>query len=821
MKISAKQETINMLSRADYFTLNSNVQKKIKEGCQKIINDLNFSLEAPGEYLSGYSTIAYVLPEESFEIVKCLEQKKLCEHYEKEAIEILQSIIYSVSDKVMEFIFNKLEEDTLAEGKSAFENLLVDFSEYTLRKFRALQCQPQKDFLNFIDRRYTDIKKIHDNSSVLNTLIGCFKKMLSLEFSPDVSRQSWNKVKLNMGSLLDDLDGDLTTVREKSITWLIKLFNLSDSVGIKCSVIRALNNALNYSRGAAAERQKELINTSAIMIFDFYIQYLQEDNLSFEIINEIDQYVRRFYLQYRESHAEDVKERLEKIKKLILLNSEYAYYCTLFFAFDLKLAWNDMAHHDYHLLLEENLQNSLIQNYIDTVQAGKSLKIWFKRLWSYRILNFNDMADGIILIKFLKLLGQEKPRIAWGLFEKLWDNFEFNDHVLTNKSAHYIKHNCICLLAGILKSQDLRIIKKVEKLLLGWTSHGYHLALSIEVLCMALQENVEIKHIIKFFDTISRYVIRKQELDSLNATMRLIVDSKNENFRSYSIVVLQALNKFPLKERTNWIYRLRPLELQHFSATVSQEELLEIFASLKIINNFTSHIDWLLAGEAGQGIVTKYPKELIQFLYEKYNYSVREWLNNTCSCLAQLDVSEIFNILYDLFIKVPKQENNLFHCNSIKLIADIYKRVLVLEKADTNDQARQQLSTQMKHYIDEGGKKVKFVIGILSHAEDPEMFSEIYIKIFSMLEDKGMIQEALRSLSCGIKCFSGFDGLAKHYYKLSELCKRWGSQEGISLDAKKELDEWSEKLQVYAEKESSRSKKDIAALKAQYGESVE
>ncbi|MES9685568.1 hypothetical protein ABWK22_22225, partial [Gottfriedia acidiceleris] len=116
-----------------------------------------------------------------------------------------------------------------------------------------------------------------------------FSEIFKLEYE-DTTLTDYNSISIGHGLL--KAENPLKSMRDEAIQFLMDLFGNSIDVNEMISIIEALNVSTHTPhRGNYGDEIEEMVKNNTKSIIQWYLSILEQNNLPFEVMKEIDKQV--------------------------------------------------------------------------------------------------------------------------------------------------------------------------------------------------------------------------------------------------------------------------------------------------------------------------------------------------------------------------------------------------------------------------------------------------------------------------------------------------------------------------------------------------
>jgi hypothetical protein len=409
------------------------------------------------EHLKMLKNYCYAAPDKSLEIIRYvlggLEEKPAevqniknlgeikgvsYEELNIGAIEILDRLKYIVIDTVIkelfEVVYSQKDEKIIKKATGVLRNM----AQYELNVIRDIGFTPQREILEYIEGNDYKI-----DTETLN--INLLEKLLSTELEgiswKDESTMTFERGELPPSKKLED-------IRNRSLSYLMTLYEKADKISVKQNILKAMNNAtcIPLLPTKPSSELRKLVVSDTNTIISYYTKILDEADLS--IVRKIDRQAINFERKYGKE-----LENLDELKTKIAEKEDYGVF-KIFSNVEILdkegkyLGWNE----------REKIYKEKVLKFVEELDE-KTLPDWTEKLRKV-LKSFEEdkeLLSAEYLGMFLEEIGEKKPELAEIILGELEEELE-----------SYLRY----ILAGLWKSTKHQ---EMRERILKWANEGKHL----------------------------------------------------------------------------------------------------------------------------------------------------------------------------------------------------------------------------------------------------------------------------------------------------------------------------------------------------------
>lgn len=674
-------------------------------------------------------------------------------------LDILNRLKFNYPEGVLGLLKNLSRDEVTKVGEKAI-NIFSKFAKYTYsRKEKAIYFSPQLFVLKKMEE-WSD----KDLLSHLPLLSKVSEQLLSPSFESTFSEDG--KTMTVQQGVLPGND-TVKRIRERTVSLLIKTYNISKKVSEKRQVLHILEMATHEPyEGEYTEELRKIILKNTNFLISFYSSAIKKKNN--EIIKAIEEHIYRLVRCFPRG-LRGVKRLQEELDK----NREYKIYKTL-------------VGHDHLFSKELGRQKAgkertvKIDEYISKINQT-NFAVWKKRILLIA-RSYSQVDDGgqfNYFCSFLRKLGEKRPKIAIQL-------------VLKNEKE--LEVFLASLVSGIWESRKR---EEAKKILEKWISGAKYLSI-----CARVFEHInEID--IKLLEAIYKKAKAKKETRALISVVISIV-SQYERSNIGKDLFVGCVKELAQSGYDQWVdhiwYRAEPI-LQ----SLTKDDWKTVLGSLVDVPNIGFETERVLTIPA-----QKYPKETIDFFSNRIEKQEEEGFAGKYRALPfdfqhlKDALSGNAEVVIDEALKGVNSENSSLSWESSRLIQIIFpsfhskleKRLVGLVKKGEKEEAKRVLQV-LRSY-----KGEVFLHGVCKEVIKKYPNNEKYEKeMFSILSEMGVV--------------SGEYGFADGYKKKKQEIQDWKKGKDIAIQAfvKKYEEYLSEQIILH----KKRADEEIAIREREFG----
>jgi hypothetical protein len=504
----------------------------------------------------------------------------------RKSIEVLSGLRYLHTCGVVDTLLwasTHAEESVRKDATSALSgvakyNLSVYYGEGT-ESGRGIGATPQLQIMDTLEGMSDVDLKTHLHG-VLTLLEGMLST--SMEFT------QWSSNTMTLSRATTPANGDVVAVRQRSISFLIKLYSLFEINSQKLSIIRALNAATRAQNMRVEDKSyEEMISANAQEVLAFFAQIVGHEDL--QVVQKIEN--DSYWIHYH-SPSDNVKSAALEVKALIDDNKEYAIYKILVGFESVFGNWSTSQRDESFAL---GSQESRIRDAIDIASrvASDGFEVWRRRILAFAQTESNDLATFPVFYEFLAEVANLFPDFALDLL---------------NKDSDQLSKFLIPILRGLWDSEKyLELLPLIQR----WVRESRPEETSILYACTKLflsTKHVDIKLLSQILDKAtelkSEVVLR--QVASV-AIARSVADQDRDQLKD---LFLRALSRLTELQDANWVREIwfRKETMEMISA-LSGEERRGVLENLRILPQIDYQAEDVLAVFAGRE-----PRDVVEFL---------------------------------------------------------------------------------------------------------------------------------------------------------------------------------------------------------------
>lgn len=704
-------------------------------------------------------------------------------------IEVLSGLRYLETSTVIDTLLwasTHAEESVRKDATSA----LSDLAKYNLSVYygqgtesgRGIGATPQLLVIDNLEKKSDEELKTYFRG-VLTLLEGLL--------STSMESARWSSTAVTLSRATTPANGDVLSVRQRSIALLKKLYGLFDTRSQKLSIIRALKAAARAQHmGTVDGGYADMISANAQEVLAFFALIVKDEDLQIVQRLEHDSY----WIHYH-STSDHVRSAALEVKAVIDANKEYAIYKTLVGFEGIFGEWST-SKRDESFAVGSQDSRMKAARVIASQIADEGFAVWRRRILAFAKTESSDMATFPVFYEFLAEVAGSYPAFALELL--------LND-------AEQLSKFLIPILRGLWESEKrdelLMLIQKwvlearqentdflyaCSKLFLS-TKH-----VDIGLLGQLLSKATELKDV---------FVLR--QVASV-AIARSAMDEVRDELKALFLCALSRLTE--LKD-ANWVRDIWfREETKEMVARLSPEERSEVLRNLHFLPQIDYQAEEVLAviAERDPLAVMEFlcarlyePDEYIRTLAEKEGFEYEE-LPFQFHAL-QSSLSSAPHVVIQKVLDCFRKDSSLFEFRGAKLLQAVFPQF-----SDAYQGALVRL-------IREGGDtELEFVAGILRTYYGETFIYPVAKELIKRLPPGSPLVTKVEIALQSTGVVSGDYGMAEAYERKRLEVQEWlqDPDDRIRTFAVKYISE----LEAMRDSERARAEESMTLRKFNYGE---
>ncbi len=670
-------------------------------------------------------TIEFQLPDEYEGYEDYFSKATIQQH----AIKVLSSVRYHETDAVAAALLEFSKHSNEKVKKEAL-TALNELARIHLRVFEQIGAYPQTVLMgNF--QRYND-DEVRVNVEAICSSLAYFLK-------PDLNATEWTADHVTLVQGAVPAQGGIVELRQNAIDFLIRIYDLEDSVEWKLRIIKTLNEARrDHSRGVMAPEMQNTINANSLQILDFFVSLVSKEKLQIVSVLNHDGYWAFYH-----ARNDEIKSAALKIRDEIQKLDSYEYYRILMTQNALEGEWEE--HSKGTRYLDHKLQEESIKQLAETVTQGNFPE------WSERIIGYIAEAkeNGVGLYNLDAFLHTVSIRLPDEVLELLDDKGED------------IQDSLVAIAHGLVQSGRYEDLKER---ILGWVPENKFMDKLTRLFRL-----VEIDD--QVLNSIFAQVVSENDVSALNnivsGVFERFLKDDGEALNSYFPTAIKILagELDPSWISNVWFSRSR----DEIVATLTEESLDLALTTIVHLPNLDYQVEGILVS------IAKIHPDKIFTLFERRIESKIE-LDETDKFTRYEPIPyEFFELAEPLSEDVPlavstvyqwweKRMDPLFEFGGAKLLSIIFP---TFAKEFENE-----LSTLLTKHEENG---VEFVLHVLINYTGQEFIHPICQEIVSMLPDEHRLLDKVKIVIWQAGVTTGEFGQAEALELRAALLEKWAA----------------------------------------------
>jgi ppGpp synthetase/RelA/SpoT-type nucleotidyltranferase len=673
-------------------------------------------------------------------------------------LDILDRLRFAYPKEVFETL-SRLSIDENEKIKKKTLDVAAKMAKYTFwPKEKKIYYHPQLFILD-------EIEKLDDKN--LLTYLSLLVKVSEELLSPSFEGTSWSDHKtftIHQGSL--PAGDTVKKIRERTISFLKKLYSLSETISEKQKVLQALGQATHTPhRGDYTPELEKIILENTNALISYYSSLVKEaDN---EIIKIIEEQLHWFIKRFQKG-MKDIK----KLRSLIEKNTEYEMY-KVFVGWDYRFS-DDLNYHE-----AEKERKQKIDEYIKQI-TDKSFSQWQKKILSI-IKNYGQLEDRgqfQYFNIFLNELGKQKPEIA----KKL---------ILRNEKE--LEPFLIYLVAGLWQSKEKG---EAQKILENWTKAGKHL--------------LACTYIFEYVKEIDEYLLNKiykkaKEQNDVNALTNIIrsIVSNFEQSKAGKNLFIDAIKELTKHKNYWWVNHVW-FRGNSILGALDKNDWKAVLENLLLVPNIDYHLEEILSVVAQNS-----PKELVGFFYERMKIQAKKKREERYDAIPfdlhklNVPLSQNAKDVIEEILKWFKKEDWLFYWEGGHFLEAIFPAF------------HQELENQLIKLLRSKNKnKAKIVLYILRSYKGETFLHNVYKEFIKQYPRSKKYKQRLFIALSQMGVVSGEYGFVEGYERKKQEIQEWKKDKNrVIKNFAKEYENYLSKRIDY---EKKRADEDIEIRKREF-----
>lgn len=485
-------------------------------------------------------------------------------------IEILKDIRYIKTKDVLRILFNLYNSSDETVMKFSFDAIKAIVS-YDLHALKVIQYKPQLIILDEIEKFSKSQKKLF-----FVLLCEICSEILESSFEGH-GMKDYRTVVFSRGALLPT--NKLKDLRNRSISYLYKMFSIANTIEQKKLVLSSLSTATETPHSSkCGKKLEDMIKNSTENIIDFYISIL--DSSENEIVRIIENKTSWF------SHRFKKLRNLEKIRAIINNKDGYQIYST-FIGFDTDRRFGE----DWQKARDE--REAQISKIIQEVNDG-NLDSWREKFLSIIVCCPNlKPGESNYFRYFLRKLGKEKPTVALKFLKQ------------SQQEMHSFATD---LIVGIW---DSGLNHEAKRIISKWSMYKSKINICADVFGFndVFDFSLVEKILIKAID-VKNYIVVKKLIGSIVRNY--------ENNLHFKHLVLWGISKLTSVNDSGWIDDVWYVDKKKsFLDSLNNKGISIILRNLLVSPRIDYNHELVL-----KYIANKYPAKLIKFFENRIKYGI-------------------------------------------------------------------------------------------------------------------------------------------------------------------------------------------------------
>lgn len=649
----------------------------------------------------------------------------------KISLEILNSIQYVNPVGVFQFQINLYEKSENKEDKKTILNMLehlVEFNLISLRNYEFYQvvCSTVASWSDTLLKSYKEVVLIIS------------KALLATEFNSFENDHKSTKI------IPHTLKGsnEIKYIREKCISFLIRLYGLCDSVREKLGIVNYLNGASRLPRSTEnSDMLMTIILGNSNQIVNYYSSILE--NESFDVLLCIEDDLFRVYrvsksVESRYSSNEKIyqsalllNQNLLSFKDKLNSNQKYTIYKTLVGYNSVFIS--EWERGDFNYNEKTSYRESEIEKLAHTVN-DESKSTWHEIIIMCVNSSLNDGATYMYFTKFIEIIGQKKPELLYDF--------------LIEKSPE-LQRLLPCFLNALFFG---KLNSQVRQLILKWVSEGKYLQECAQL--FMLRKDVLADEEI-FISILNQAMLA----NNVNATTMLVIafvsTYNKDQLQLVETLFMPALTYLTAMKNTDWVnFAAGNIKIKQIVENLSADQVDILLKNLNHARLIDYSVEAILLP-----VCNKFPEKIINLMQERL--SNKSKLTPSFEPIP-FDFSEIDKPLSKSLISLESLcawydgDYSKFLHYGARLISLIYTDYDAL------------IDSKLINMLDENfGKNLPIVMAILSHYKGDLNIYDICKKIIVELPEEDDRLKKVRSImlgEAGLISAEGTYGMT-HYYE--------------------------------------------------------